>query len=278
MRVNVIETADEGLIRLGVFVGLFVVFALLERWFPRRERRLDWRQRWVHNLSLSLINSLVLRILVPFTGTAFALFVERNGWSIFNFTELPAWLATPLFLLLFDVTIYFQHRIFHYFNFLWVLHRVHHTDLDYDLTTGNRFHPVSILISMAIKLLLVLVLGPPAIAILVAELLLNATSMFNHSNFSLPDKLDRYFRLIVVTPDMHRIHHSAVKAEHSCNFGFNFTFWDRLFGTYLQDASKPQELIDIGIKGFDESTALRLDHLLMQPLIKSDSEHSNDQR
>ena len=266
---NTVEAGDEGLIRLSIFLGLFVAFALLERWFPRRERRVDWRLRWLNNLSLSLINSLLLRVLVPFSGTAFALLVQLKGWGLFHLTDIAPVIAVVVFLLAFDVTIYFQHRLFHYVNALWVLHRVHHTDLDYDLTTGNRFHPLSIVISMLIKLLLVLVLGAPAFAILTAEVLLNATSMFNHSNLKLPAKLEKMLRLVVVTPDMHRIHHSVLDTEHSCNFGFNFSCWDRLFGTYLETASIPQDMMQIGIKGFDAKSSVRLDRLLVQPFTKN---------
>ncbi len=262
---NAVEAGHEGLIRLSIFLGLFVAFALLERWFPRRERRVDWRLRWLNNLSLSLINSLLLRVLVPFSGTAFALLAQQNGWGLLNLTDVSLVVELVAFLLVFDITIYFQHRLFHHVNALWVLHRVHHTDLDYDLTTGNRFHPLSIIISMLIKLLLVLVLGAPVFAILTAEVLLNATSMFNHSNLKLPTRFEKMLRLIVVTPDMHRIHHSVLDTEHSCNFGFNFSCWDRLFGTYLETASIPQEVMQIGINGFDAESSVRLDRLLMQP-------------
>ena len=267
--VKVVEAADEGLIRLSLFIGLFVLFALLERWFPRRERRGDWRVRWLNNMSLSFVNSLLLRVLIPFSGTTFALLVQQNGWGLFNLADVSAGVELVTFLLIFDLTIYFQHRLFHHVNALWVLHRVHHTDLGYDLTTGNRFHPLSIVISMLIKLLLVLVLGAPVFAILLAEILLNATSMFNHSNLKLPARFEKILRFVFVTPDMHRIHHSALESEHSCNFGFNFSCWDRLFGTYLDTASIPQELMQIGINGFDEESSVRLDRLLMQPFTKT---------
>ncbi len=266
---NAIDPGNEAAIRLGIFISLFIGFALLQLWVPRRRYRLDWKVRWLNNLSLSFVNSILLKLLIPFSGTAFAVLVSEKEWSPVALSELPTAASVIIFLVLFDLTIYFQHRVFHYFNPLWKLHRVHHTDLDYDLTTGTRFHPVSIVISMLVKLLLVLILGAPAIAILTAEILLNATSMFNHSNIHLPAGLDKKLRLLIVTPDMHRIHHSAKSHEHNCNFGFNFSCWDRLFGTYLDKAEEPQETMVIGIDhyGFDKS--VRLDKLIIQPFIKT---------
>lgn len=265
---NAIDVGDEGLIRLGIFVALFALLAVLERLFPRRRQLVDWRLRWLSNLSLSLVNSILLKGLIPFSGTALALTVQQKKLALVNLSELPLALAVAMFLVIFDVTIYFQHRLFHRVNALWLLHRVHHTDLDYDLTTGNRFHPASIIISMLIKLALVLMLGAPVLAILIAEILLNATSMFNHSNLRLPSRFEKVLRYLVVTPDMHRIHHSVQETEHGCNFGFNFSCWDRLFGTYMASASLPQDVMQIGIKGFDAKSSVRLDHLLVQPFIR----------
>ena len=179
-------------------------------------------------------------------------------------------LRVPLnsFVLLFDLTIYFQHRLFHIVPVFWRLHRMHHTDVDYDVTTGNRFHPVSILLSSVIKLGLVVCLGPLPIAIVLAEILLNATSMFNHSNISIPVAADKVLRNIIVTPDMHRIHHSVDQLEHNRNFGFNFPWWDRLFGTYQQRPKLGQQEMEIGIAGFRDPESAGLLGLLLQPLKK----------
>ena len=251
-----------------VFTSLFACFAILERFIPARQATIDWRIRWLNNLGLSFFNSAIVRLVNPFSGTVFAVLVEQNNWGLLNLTNLPVLISIPLFLLVFDLTIYFQHRVFHYFQILWVLHRVHHADPDYDLTTGTRFHPLSILISMSIKLVLVLLLGAPALAILVAEILLNATSMFNHSNIKLSEKLDRRLRNVIVTPDMHRIHRSTDEQEQGCNFGFNFSCWDKLFGTYLEAPKQSQAEMSLGIEGINGSDATRIDGLLLQPFLR----------
>jgi sterol desaturase/sphingolipid hydroxylase (fatty acid hydroxylase superfamily) len=268
---NAVEVGDEATIRLLVFLLLFTAFAVSERSFPRRVRKIDWRVRWLNNLLLSSLNTVLLRIFMPFSGTLFAVYLFEGQGALLRLTDLHWALSVGLFVVLFDLTIYFQHRLFHWVHPLWVLHRVHHTDLDIDVTTGSRFHPISILISMLIKLALIFVLGPFPIAVLVAEVLLNGTSMFNHSNIRLPASVDRALRWFIVTPDMHRIHHSVIDSEHGCNFGFNFSCWDRLFGTYLGQAALPQEHMVIGISPFDESNSVRLDRLLFQPFKRRPS-------
>lgn len=261
---NVIAVGDEAAVRLAIFLGLFSIFAFLERLYPKRPTGL-WRERWLNNLSLSAINTLCLRFLAPWSGTVFALLVMERAVSPLAIHAWPLSISVLVFVVAFDLTIYFQHRLFHAFNPLWVFHRVHHTDVEYDVTTGNRFHPVSILVSMVIKLALVMALGPVPVAVLVAEVLLNATSMFNHSNIRLPVRLERGLRYVIVTPDMHRIHHSIAEAEQGANFGFNFSCWDRLFGTYREQAESPQHTMLIGIIGFDRDWSVRLDKLLLQP-------------
>lgn len=263
---STVEIETEGMIRLSIFLLLFCLFALLEKRYPRRSWLIDKRVRWLNNLSLTMFNTFMLRMVLPFSGTAFALLVQVKGGLLLDLSKLPHAIGIPLFVIAFDMTIYFQHRLFHWLQVLWVLHRVHHSDLDYDVTTGNRFHPLSILISMMIKLFLVWLVGPPMMAILIAEVLLNATSMFNHSNIALPQGVEKTLRWVIVTPEMHRIHHSSKKSEHSCNFGFNFSCWDRVFGTYLDKASIDQSEMRIGIEGYGEESSVRLDHLLVQPL------------
>ena len=265
-------TADAASgIRLGLFLLVFLILALSELRWPRRHLLAGRAQRWATNIGLSVINSIAIRLLIPFAGVASALWAQDLGIGLFNQLDLPSSLELLLFVLFFDCAIYWQHRVFHRVPVLWLLHRVHHTDEDYDLTTGNRFHPGSILVSAAIKVALVILLGASALAILTAEVLLNLTSMFNHSNIRLPGAVDRILRILIVTPDMHRIHHSQDEAEHNRNFGFNFSFWDRLFGSYQQNPILSQEEMPLGISGFQGSSTRRIGSLLLQPLRKPSS-------
>ena len=269
---NAIPVGDEATVRLTIFVMLFLALAITEKIFPKRRNEL-WLKRWFNNLSLSALNTLCLRFLTPWSATLFALFVIDKQVSVLEIYDWPIWLSVVSFVLIFDVTIYFQHRLFHLIRPLWIFHRVHHTDVEYDVTTGTRFHPVSIIISMAIKLLLVLLLGPLPVAVLIAEVLLNGTSMFNHSNIRLPQRLEKALRYVIVTPDMHRIHHSSLASEHGANFGFNFPWWDRLFGSYLESATEPQSKMKIGIDGFGVDWSIRLDRLLLQPMQEREKEN-----
>lgn len=253
-------------IRLGVFLLVLAMLTLLEWRLPRRVPHYSKPQRWITNFGISFLNTAVVRLVLPIAGVGAALWAAEHGWGLFNVLAAPAWLGIPLFLLLFDLGIYFQHRLFHWVPVLWRLHRMHHTDPDYDVSTGNRFHPLSILISAWIKLTLTVALGPPAVAVLLAEVILNATSMFNHSNVRLAPGLDRRLRWIMVTPDMHRVHHSVEIDEHNRNFGFNFPWWDRLFGTYREQPRRGHEVMDIGIEGFQDVRSMRLLPLLAQPL------------
>jgi sterol desaturase/sphingolipid hydroxylase (fatty acid hydroxylase superfamily) len=263
---NAFAVGEEATIRLVIFLSLFMFIAVAERLRPQQPLKVSWPLRWANNIALSAINTLFLRVLAPFSGTVYAAIVYEQDLALINLAELPMVVSILAFILIFDFAIYWQHRLFHWVPLLWRFHRVHHTDLDLDVTTGSRFHPVSIVISMCIKLVLVLVFGPFPLAILVSEVLLNATSMFNHSNLRLPEKVDNAIRWIMVTPNMHRIHHSQEAAEHSSNFGFNFTWWDRVLGTYRADADLAADRIIIGIAGFDEIKSVRVDRLLTQPL------------
>lgn len=265
---NSLVADSETTLRLLLFVAVFVLLAILERVRPRRQLTIARSRRWTTNLGLSALNTFAVRIVVPLAGVGAAVLAQERGWGLFNWTELPVWLEIAAFLLLFDLTIYLQHRLFHWQPLLWRMHRMHHTDVDYDLTTGNRFHPGSILISAAIKLGLVLLFGPVPVAIVLAEILLNATSMFNHSNIYLPPQLDKILRRVVVTPDMHRVHHSIEADEHNRNFGFNFPWWDHLFGTYQDQPRLPHADMVIGIKGFEGNESAELLKLLVQPLRK----------
>lgn len=236
-------------LRLGAFLGVFAVMALWEARSPRRPLLVPRRVRWVANLGLVVFNSVVLRLLFPVAAVAFAAIAAERGWGLLNTFELPFWLAFAVSLLALDLAIYFQHVMFHAVPLLWRLHRVHHADPDFDVTTGARFHPIEIVLSMLIKLAAIAVLGAPAVAVLAFEILLNACAMFNHGNVGLPEAIDRDLRRVVVTPDMHRIHHSMAMAEANSNYGFNLSWWDRLFGTYRAEASLPQERMAIGVEG-----------------------------
>ena len=255
----------EPLIRLGAFLGVFLAVALWEHLAPRRRPAFGRRARWPHNLGLLAVDVAVLRILAPGAAIAVAIAGEAHGWGLVNALELPAWVAVPLAIVLLDLAIYFQHVTFHAVPTLWRLHRVHHADLDFDVTTGTRFHPIEILVSTAIKCAAVAAIGAPAVAVLAFEVLLNATAMFNHANAGLPSAVERWVRWLVVTPDMHRVHHSVVYNESSSNFGFNLPWWDRLFGTYRAQPAAGHDAMTIGVDAFRSPEELRLDRLLVQP-------------
>jgi sterol desaturase/sphingolipid hydroxylase (fatty acid hydroxylase superfamily) len=240
--------------------------ALWEVLAPRRPQVIGRLRRWPNNLGLVVIDTLIVRLLFPLAGVGMAFLAASRGWGLFNIVPLPAWLAIPAGVLLLDLTIYGQHVTFHAVPLLWRLHRMHHADLEFDVTTGLRFHPGEILLSMAIKLAAVVALGASPLAVFIFEILLNATSLFNHGNVRLPLGLDRILRFIVVTPDMHRVHHSIDRRETDSNFGFNVPWWDRLFGTYRAQPTLGHERMTIGIPAFRDPRELRLDRMLGQPL------------
>lgn len=259
--------SNEPVIRLGFFICIFALMACWEILAPRRKPLYGRLRRWPSNLGIVVLNTLLLRLLFPTAAVGAALLAEQGGWGMFNYYRLPFWLAVLASIVLLDLIIYLQHVLFHAVPLLWRLHRMHHTDLDYDLTTGARFHPVEIILSMLIKLAFVIALGAPPIAVVIFEILLNATSMFNHSNISLSRTSDRVLRWIVVTPDMHRVHHSVLIDETNSNFGFNLPWWDRLFCTYRDQPRAGHENMTIGLNMFRDPADLRLDRMLIQPLI-----------
>lgn len=266
---NGLDITSEPALRLLPFLIMLGILTLLEILRPRRQLQYSKGRRWLNNFSISLLNTLIVALLIPVAGVTAALFSEENAWGLFNSIQTAPGISLLVYLLVFDFTIYWQHRLFHRFNVLWRLHRVHHTDLDYDVSTGIRFHPISILLSTLIKLSLIIVMGPSAVAVLLSEVLLNATSMFNHSNIKLSPKLDAALRYILVTPDMHRVHHSVLGTEHNSNFGFNFTWWDRLFGSYLAQPSGGHVEMTLGIQGYGVDKATGLYALLVQPFEKN---------
>lgn len=242
--------ANEVAIRLGFFFGIFIVMAIWELLAPRRALTVSKTVRWLNNLGLVFFNSLVIRLLFTAAAVGVAVFAQQNAWGIFNLYQVPFWITLIISVVAMDFVIYLQHVMVHAVPALWRLHRVHHADLDYDLTTGARFHTLEIILSMLIKFATIIVLGPPVVAVVIFEVLLNATAMFNHANVRLPLKLDRWLRWIVVTPDMHRVHHSVEADEANSNFGFNLPWWDRLFGTYRDQPRAGHEGMTIGIQGY----------------------------
>jgi sterol desaturase/sphingolipid hydroxylase (fatty acid hydroxylase superfamily) len=260
----------ETALRLAGFAGIFAAMALWELLAPRRKQAFGRGNRWPSNIGVVALDTLLVRLVFPVTAVAMALLAEQQGWGLFHALNAPVWLAVIASVILLDLAIYLQHVLFHAVPVLWRLHRMHHADLDFDVTTGVRFHPIEILLSMGIKLGVVAALGTPAVAVLIFEVLLNATSMFNHGNVRLPERFDRVLRWLVVTPDMHRVHHSVIPRETNSNFGFNLPWWDRLFGTYRAQPVAGHEAMTIGIEQFRDPRELRLDHMLSQPFREDD--------
>ena len=259
--------ANEPSIRIAVFLGILAAMAAWEVAAPRRRREIPRLLRWSGNLGIVVIDTALVRLAFPVLAVGLALVAEERGWGLLNALDAPFWLAFAVSVLALDLAIYLQHVMFHAVPALWRLHRMHHADLEFDVATGLRFHPIEILLSMAIKLAVVAALGPPAAAVLVFEVLLNATSMFNHGNVRIPLGADRLLRWVVVTPDMHRVHHSIHPSETNSNFGFNLPWWDRLLGTYRAQPKDGHEAMTIGIEQFRARRDLRLDRMLIQPLL-----------
>jgi sterol desaturase/sphingolipid hydroxylase (fatty acid hydroxylase superfamily) len=252
MNFNDFVMTNEMPIRLGFFFGIFAVMAIWEVVTPRRRLQSSKTVRWANNLGLVFFNSFVLRLVFPAAAVGMAVFASDQRWGLFNYMDVPFWVAVLTSVLVMDFFIWLQHVMVHAVPVLWRLHRVHHADLDFDVTTGARFHTLEILLSMLIKFAVIVLLGPPVVAVVLFEVILNATAMFNHANVRLPETLDRYLRLIVVTPDMHRVHHSVEDDETNSNFGFNLPWWDRLFGTYRAQPRAGHEGMTIGIRTFRE--------------------------
>ena len=270
--------ANEPAIRLGFFVGIFAVVALGELAAPRRTPSQPRWLRWYANIGIVALNTAAVRLLVPMVPVALAVLAEERGWGVLNMVALPFWLEVAIAVVVLDLVIYLQHVMVHAVPALWRLHRMHHADLDFDVTTGARFHPFEILLSVALKLGTVMILGPAALAVVIFEVLLNGTSMFNHGNLRLPAGLDRALRLLVVTPDMHRVHHSDIAAETNSNFGFNFPWWDRLFGTYRAQPELGHEAMTIGLDSFRDPAELHLHNLLLQPFKGGQGDYSINRR
>jgi len=266
MTFNEFILQNESNIRLSVFLGMLVIMGLWEIFAPRRAPKVSKLLRWSNNLSLVFLNSFLLRLVFPAAAVGMATFAQQQGWGIFNYYALNPLLELILAVIVLDFIIYLQHVLVHAVPALWRLHRVHHADIDFDVTTGARFHPIEIFISMFIKFATIVVLGPSIVAVIIFEVLLNGMAMFNHGNVGLPKSLDKFLRFFIVTPDMHRIHHSIEDDETNSNFGFNLSLWDRIFGTYKEQPRGGQINMTIGIQQFNTAKqATWLHGLLIMP-------------
>lgn len=270
---------NEPRIRMGFFFGILIVMAVWEILAPRRALTVSKAVRWLNNLGLVVFNSFLLRLVFPVAAVGVAQFAEQHGWGLLNYYQIPFWLAVLVSVVAMDFIIYLQHVLVHAVPTLWRLHRLHHADLDYDLTTGARFHPLEIFISMGIKFATIVVLGPPVVAVIIFEVVLNFMAMFNHANVKLPLGIDRVVRLLLVTPDMHRVHHSIEDDEANSNFGFNLSIWDRLFGTYRGQPRAGHEGMTIGIHKYrDMKDVSWLPGMLILPLKGKISHYAINRR
>jgi sterol desaturase/sphingolipid hydroxylase (fatty acid hydroxylase superfamily) len=264
--------------RVAAYAAVFAVMAAWEIWAPRRKLAVGRAPRWPHNFAILIVDILAVRLLVPTAAVGAAVLATENGFGLLRLTGWPGWLIGILGFVVLDLAIYVQHVVFHAVPWLWRLHRMHHADLDIDVTTGVRFHPIEIVISLLIKIAVVMAFGIPAVAVLIFEIALNATSMFNHSNVRLPPVLDRVVHWLVVTPDMHRVHHSIERFETDSNFGFNLPWWDRLFGTYRAAPRAGHDDMTIGLPDFRDPRELRIDRLLTQPFRDDPSRGARSER
>lgn len=268
----------EPLIRLFFFFGVLVLMAMWEGVAPRRRLSVSKGWRWLGNLGLVVVNTIAVRFVFALGAVGIAQIAHGRGWGIFNNITVPPWAAIILSILALDLIIYLQHIMFHAVPLLWRFHMVHHADLDFDVTTGLRFHTIEILLSMGIKVAAIVLLGAPVMAVLAFEVLLNATSMFNHGNVRMPLRLDAIVRLVVVTPDMHRVHHSVIPAETNSNFGFNLPWWDFLFGTYRAQPIDGHREMAIGLSQFRNEWIERLHWMLVMPFSGAVGEYPINRR
>ncbi len=273
---EILPGLSEPVLRFSVFAGILLAMALIELAIPRRKLGAPKARRWLTNFSIVAIDTFVVRLMgmlaVPLVAVAAAVYAEQQGWGLFNVVQWPGWLEFLLALLILDLAIWLQHYVSHKVPVFWRLHKVHHADVDIDVSTAIRFHPIEIALSMLWKIVLVLVFGPAALAVVVFEVILNGCAMFNHANIALPPWLDRMLRVVIVTPDMHRVHHSVLRHEHDSNFGFNLSIWDRIFGTYTDQPEKGHDAMQIGLNDYQTSSPTRLFWSLALP-FRSKSDH-----
>ncbi len=269
---------NEAAVRIGFFFGVFIVMAVWEVLSPRRVLTTSKTVRWLSNMGIVFVNTVTVRLVFPVLAINVAVMAHENGWGLLNNINLPYWFSVFWGVLFLDLIIYLQHVMVHAVPVLWRFHMMHHADLDYDLTTGLRFHPLEIIISMVIKLTAVAALGPPVIAVLIFEIVLNATAMFNHGNIKIPFTVDKVLRLLVVTPDMHRVHHSVTIRETNSNFGFNFPWWDRLLGTYRAQPAAGHDGMTIGLSQFRDAKRNTLLWMLALPFIGDPGSYAINRR
>lgn len=260
---------NEVWVRIGVFVAVLAAMLGWQAARPLRRASRPWVRRWFANLGLVAVDAVVVRLLFPVAAVGTALIAAENGWGLFNAVDVPAWLAIGISLIVLDAAIYLQHVAVHKIPVLWRLHRVHHTDVDFDATTALRFHPIEIALSMVYKMALVAALGAPAAAVILFEVILNGMALFNHGNVSLPTRLDAILRRLLVTPDMHRVHHSVHRDETDSNYGFNLSLWDRVFGTYRAQPRDGHLGMRIGNEAFRAPEETSLWRLILQPFRRS---------
>jgi len=268
MSVSEFILQNEPTIRIGFFISIFAIMAIWEIIAPRRALTICKAVRWINNMGIVFLNTAIIRFIFPIAAVNLAAFAVAHDWGILNVYSVPFALAVLISVVALDFIIYLQHVLVHAIPALWRLHRVHHADLDFDVTTGARFHPIEIIMSMLIKFSAIVVIGPPVIAVVIFEVVLSSMAMFNHSNVRLPLGLDRVIRILFVTPDMHRVHHSTEDNETNSNFGFNLSIWDKLFGTYIDQPRGGHHDMHIGIHGFkDPKQVSQLPGMLMLPFV-----------
>jgi sterol desaturase/sphingolipid hydroxylase (fatty acid hydroxylase superfamily) len=265
MNIDTAVFPHEPFIRLAFFAGIFALVGVAEAFAPRRTLVASKQKRWINNILLSFTNTIILRLVFPILPVGVALYCSQKGWGMLNYFPIPLWVAIICGIVILDLTIYAQHKMFHSMPVFWRLHKVHHIDQDIDVTTGLRFHPLEMILSMIIKVTAVAVIGAPAVSVVIFEILLNGTTMFNHGNLNIPLTVDRLIRLLIVTPDMHRVHHSVIVRETNSNYGFNFSWWDRLFGTYRPQPENSHLQMQIGLSGYHDPKYLQLDQMLIIP-------------
>ncbi len=266
------ENVDEVTLRLIVFVGILAIMAMLEMIIPKRPLGYSKLKRWTTNAFFIVAGAVVIRIMAALPVALAAVFAAKyaaaNGWGLFNMVDLPFWVELVLSLILLDMAIYFQHWASHKIPMLWMFHKVHHSDVDIDVTTAIRFHPIEIGLSMLYKIILIFIIGPAAATVMLFEMILNGCAMFNHANIALPKWLDSIVRIFLVTPDMHRIHHSKIKQETDSNYGFSISLWDRVFGTYIAQPKMGHDLMNIGLMEHQNPKPTEIFWLLKFPFMK----------
>ncbi len=262
------EDATIQYVRPAVFVGLLVSFALLEYFLPRRKLRPVKGKRWFTNIAIIIIDSVVIKVLFKTAAIGVAYWAIANGYGLFNMIDVPYWVAFGISFVVLDFAIWISHVASHKVPMFWRIHRMHHSDIDIDASTAIRFHPIEIALSMVWKFLIVILLGAPVMAVLVFEMVLNGGALFNHSNTKLPLWFDKILRVLIVTPDMHRVHHSVIRSEHDSNYGFNLSIWDRIFSTYTDQPKMGHEGMTIGLEQWQDEKPSRLDWTLLVPFKK----------